>query len=106
MDRDDFDAAFGRIREAGLAYGDSFHAVGNQQGPSREPGVEFDGRHTVASLREERRGVAEEGSRLDRDSQAMEAQRLVEQLAFAGVTKMADKSNREPAVCNVFMVYS
>lgn len=31
---------------------------------------------------------------------------LLNQFAFAGVTKVADNSNREPMVCNVFMVYS
>jgi len=31
---------------------------------------------------------------------------LLNQFAFAGVMKMADNRNREPMVCNVFMVYS
>ena len=34
----EFDAAFARIRAGGLRYGDSFHAVGNQQGPGEEVG--------------------------------------------------------------------
>jgi catechol 2,3-dioxygenase-like lactoylglutathione lyase family enzyme len=38
MTHSEFDAAFGRIREAGIEYGDSFHAVGNMQGPGEEPG--------------------------------------------------------------------
>ena len=34
----DFDAAFDRVKAAGLEFGDSFHAVGNMQGPGDEPG--------------------------------------------------------------------
>jgi catechol 2,3-dioxygenase-like lactoylglutathione lyase family enzyme len=33
---DEFEAAFARIKDAGLPYGDSFHAVGNMQGPGEE----------------------------------------------------------------------
>ena len=35
----EFDATFERIRAAGIPYGDSFHAVGNMQGPGRESGA-------------------------------------------------------------------
>jgi catechol 2,3-dioxygenase-like lactoylglutathione lyase family enzyme len=35
----EFDAAFGRIKDAGIPYGDSFHAVGNMQGPGEEDGA-------------------------------------------------------------------
>lgn len=35
----EFEAAFTRIREAGIAYGDSFHSVGNMKGPGRESGA-------------------------------------------------------------------
>jgi len=36
----EFDATFARIREAGIEYGDSFHAVGNMRGPGEEGGAE------------------------------------------------------------------
>jgi catechol 2,3-dioxygenase-like lactoylglutathione lyase family enzyme len=39
MTAEEFAAAFARVRAAGLEYGDSFHAVGNQQGPGREDGA-------------------------------------------------------------------
>jgi catechol 2,3-dioxygenase-like lactoylglutathione lyase family enzyme len=39
MPRAEFDAAFARVREAGIAYGDSFHTVGNMQGPGDEDGA-------------------------------------------------------------------
>ena len=39
MSRAEFDAAFARIRENGIEYGDSFHAVGNQKGPGDEAGA-------------------------------------------------------------------
>lgn len=39
MDRGDFDRVFGRVREAGVPYGDSFGAVGNSQGPGEESGA-------------------------------------------------------------------
>jgi catechol 2,3-dioxygenase-like lactoylglutathione lyase family enzyme len=35
----EFDAVFGRVREAGIPYGDSFHAVGNMRGPGEEDGA-------------------------------------------------------------------
>jgi catechol 2,3-dioxygenase-like lactoylglutathione lyase family enzyme len=40
----EFDAAFARIREAEIAYGDSFHSVGNMQGPGDEPGARGPGK--------------------------------------------------------------
>ncbi len=39
LSADEFDAAFARIKAAGVAYGDSFHAVGNMQGPGNEFGA-------------------------------------------------------------------
>ena len=39
MPRADFDAAFSRMKERGIAYGDSFHAVGNNSGPGVETGA-------------------------------------------------------------------
>jgi catechol 2,3-dioxygenase-like lactoylglutathione lyase family enzyme len=39
LPRAEFDAAFDRIKAAGIPYGDSFHAVGNMQGPGDEPGA-------------------------------------------------------------------
>jgi len=38
MTRDELEATFARVREKGIAYGDSFHAVGNGKGPGEEPG--------------------------------------------------------------------
>ena len=35
----EFDDAFRRVRDAGIAYGDAFNAVGNMRGPSDEPGA-------------------------------------------------------------------
>ena len=39
----EFDAAFERIRSAGLSYGDTFHAADNMKGPGRESGARGDG---------------------------------------------------------------
>ncbi len=39
MPREDFDAAFARMKERGIAYGDSFHNVGNNTGPGVEMGA-------------------------------------------------------------------
>ena len=39
MPRAEFDATFGRIRAAGIPYGDSFHDVGNMRGPGLEGGA-------------------------------------------------------------------
>jgi catechol 2,3-dioxygenase-like lactoylglutathione lyase family enzyme len=44
----EFDAAFGRIRDLGIEYGDSFHAVGNMQGPGIEAGARGDGASVYA----------------------------------------------------------
>jgi catechol 2,3-dioxygenase-like lactoylglutathione lyase family enzyme len=41
--RAEFDAAFDRVKAAGIPYGDSFHAVGNMQGPGVEAGSRGDG---------------------------------------------------------------
>jgi catechol 2,3-dioxygenase-like lactoylglutathione lyase family enzyme len=38
------DAAFDRVKAAGIPYGDSFHAVGNMQGPGDEEGSRGAGR--------------------------------------------------------------
>jgi catechol 2,3-dioxygenase-like lactoylglutathione lyase family enzyme len=38
MPKAEFDAVFQRVIDAGIAYGDSFHAVGNMRGPGNEPG--------------------------------------------------------------------
>jgi catechol 2,3-dioxygenase-like lactoylglutathione lyase family enzyme len=38
MSRAEFDDAFVRVQAAGIEYGDSFHAVGNMQGPGDEDG--------------------------------------------------------------------
>jgi catechol 2,3-dioxygenase-like lactoylglutathione lyase family enzyme len=40
----DFDDAFARVRAAGIEYGDSFHDVGNMQGPGDEPGARGPGK--------------------------------------------------------------
>jgi catechol 2,3-dioxygenase-like lactoylglutathione lyase family enzyme len=39
MERREFDEVFDRVRQAGIDYGDSFHAVGNMQGPGDEHGA-------------------------------------------------------------------
>jgi catechol 2,3-dioxygenase-like lactoylglutathione lyase family enzyme len=44
MSRAEFDATFARVRDAGIEYGDSFHAVGNMKGPGDEPGARGDGK--------------------------------------------------------------
>ncbi len=38
LPRAEFDAAFARVKAAGIPYGDSFHAVGNMEGPGVEAG--------------------------------------------------------------------
>jgi catechol 2,3-dioxygenase-like lactoylglutathione lyase family enzyme len=43
LPRAEFDDAFARVKAAGIPYGDSFHAVGNMQGPGREAGSRGDG---------------------------------------------------------------
>jgi catechol 2,3-dioxygenase-like lactoylglutathione lyase family enzyme len=42
LSRPEFDAAFDRVQAAGIPYGDSFHAVGNMQGPGLEVGSRGD----------------------------------------------------------------
>lgn len=37
MSKVEFDDAFARIREAGIAYGDRYDSVGNMKGPGEEP---------------------------------------------------------------------
>jgi catechol 2,3-dioxygenase-like lactoylglutathione lyase family enzyme len=44
LPRAEFDAAFERVKTAGIPYGDSFHAVGNMQGPGEEDGSRGAGR--------------------------------------------------------------
>ena len=44
MTRAEFEAVFARVCEAGIAYGDSFHAVGNGEGPGEEAGARGDGK--------------------------------------------------------------
>jgi len=39
MSATEFAEVFARVRAAGLEYGDSFHSVGNQQGPGDETGA-------------------------------------------------------------------
>ena len=44
MTATEFDDAFARIRAAEIAYGDSFHSVGNMQGPGDEAGARGPGK--------------------------------------------------------------
>lgn len=44
LPRADFDAAFARVRDAGIAFGDSFHDVGNGRGPGDEDGARGPGK--------------------------------------------------------------
>lgn len=44
MSREEFDAAFRRVVEGGIKYGDSFHTVGNMRGPGDEPGARGPGK--------------------------------------------------------------
>ena len=39
LSAEEFDAAFARIRQAELPFGDSFHDVGNMRGPGEEAGA-------------------------------------------------------------------
>jgi catechol 2,3-dioxygenase-like lactoylglutathione lyase family enzyme len=39
MARSEFNEIFERVRDTGVDYGDSFHAVGNMRGPGDEPGA-------------------------------------------------------------------
>lgn len=59
MSRADFDAAFERIKEHQIPYGDSFHSVGNNAGPGNETGARgpgptlymFDPNHHLIEIR-------------------------------------------------------
>ena len=42
LPRAEFDAVFERVRSGGIAFGDSFHAVGNGKGPGVESGSRGD----------------------------------------------------------------
>ena len=44
MTRDEFDQVFARVRQAGIPFGDSFHDVGNMQGPGDEAGARGPGK--------------------------------------------------------------
>ena len=44
LPRTEFDEVFGRIRAAGIDYGDSFQSVGNMRGPGDEPGARGPGK--------------------------------------------------------------
>ena len=44
MSTDEFAATFDRIRATDLAYGDSFHDVGNMRGPGEEDGAQGPGK--------------------------------------------------------------
>lgn len=44
MPRGEFDAAFARVRAAGVEYGDSFQSVGNMRGPGDEAGARGPGK--------------------------------------------------------------
>lgn len=39
MPRAEFEEVFRKVREAGIAFGDSFHSVGNMKGPGKESGA-------------------------------------------------------------------
>ena len=44
LPRQEFDAAFARVKAAGIPYGDAFHTVGNMRGPGDEDGARGPGR--------------------------------------------------------------
>jgi catechol 2,3-dioxygenase-like lactoylglutathione lyase family enzyme len=44
LPRAEFDAAFARLRAAGIPFGDSFHDVGNGRGPGDEDGARGPGK--------------------------------------------------------------
>jgi catechol 2,3-dioxygenase-like lactoylglutathione lyase family enzyme len=44
LSRPEFEAVFERVKSAGIPYGDSFHTVGNMQGPGEEDGSRGMGR--------------------------------------------------------------
>jgi catechol 2,3-dioxygenase-like lactoylglutathione lyase family enzyme len=43
LDAEEFRRTFGRIKERGIPFGDSFHRVGNNEGPGSERGARGDG---------------------------------------------------------------
>lgn len=43
MAREEFEEVFRRVREGGVEYGDSFHSVGNMEGPGEEDGARGSG---------------------------------------------------------------
>jgi catechol 2,3-dioxygenase-like lactoylglutathione lyase family enzyme len=43
MPRQSFEEVFERVRQAGIGFGDSFHSVGNMQGPGQEFGARGEG---------------------------------------------------------------
>ena len=59
MQKAEFDEVFRRVIDAGIAYGDSFHSVGNMRGPGNEPGSRgpgkalyfFDPNHHLIEIR-------------------------------------------------------
>jgi len=51
MSRAEFDEVFGRIRDAGIAYGDTFQTVGNMRGPQTNPVPEGQARPSISSIR-------------------------------------------------------
>ena len=44
MTRSEFEEVFGRVRKAGIPYGDSFQSVGNMRGPGDEAGARGPGK--------------------------------------------------------------
>ena len=44
MSRSEFEEVFGRVRQAGIPYGDSFQSVGNMRGPGDEAGARGPGK--------------------------------------------------------------
>jgi catechol 2,3-dioxygenase-like lactoylglutathione lyase family enzyme len=59
LDRAEFDAVFGRIKELGMPYGDAFDSVGSNRGPGNESGARgvaptvyfFDPSHHLLEIR-------------------------------------------------------
>jgi len=44
LPKPDFEAAFARVKDAGMEFGDSFQSVGNMRGPGDEAGSRGDGK--------------------------------------------------------------
>lgn len=59
LDREQFDAVFGRLKERGIPFGDAFDAVGSNRGPGSESGARgmaptvyfFDPSHHLLEIR-------------------------------------------------------